>query len=151
MTPDRNIELTLALMGVRVRHKSESWLMRALGFILGAWFMERAWTTVGGRTIWAPSSARLDRLVAYEVALLHELVHIRQARHWPLVFQVSYLLLPVPFLFAWCRWRWEREAYLLNIRHGTHSVEEVVGLLWSKYGWCWPKPLMRRWLMRRSA
>lgn len=140
----------LAVMGVRVRRKSESWLMRSLGFFLGAWFRERAWTTIGSRTIWAPDTANLARLDKHEVSVLHELVHIRQARHWPVLFQLSYLLLPVPFFFAWFRWRWEREAYLVNIEYGTHSVEEVVDLLWSKYGWCWPKTAMRKWFLEKT-
>lgn len=142
------IDDTLTQMGVTVRRKAESRLMKLISFFLGAWFMRRAWTTIGSHTIWAPSSADLVNLDKHEVTLRHELMHIRQARLYPGWFQFSYLFFPVPFLFAWGRWRWEREAYLVNIEAGTHSVEEVINLLWSKYLWTWPKPLMRRWFLR---
>ena len=146
-----SIVCELTVRGVRVRLKSDSWVMALIGKILGKWFMQRAWTTIGPNTIWAPSSADLDNLLKHEIVLRHELVHIKQARCWPCWFQLSYLLLPMPFLFAWGRWRWEREAYLVNIEAGTHPIEDVVQLLWSKYAWCWPKPLMRRWFLKQRG
>ena len=42
----------------------------------------------------------------------HELVHVRQWRRWHVLFWIGYLLLPLPIGLAWCRWRFEREAYL---------------------------------------
>ncbi len=141
----------LNALGVRVRHKSESRLMCLLGFFLGARFMSHSWTTISGRTIWAPDRTRLDMLSVYAVIVRHELVHVKQARRLPLLWQLSYALLPVPFLFAWFRWRWEREAYLVNLRAHTTTIETVVNTLWSVYGWCWPKPLMRRWFWRQMV
>jgi hypothetical protein len=75
-------------------------------------------------------------------------VHIEQARRWPVFWQLSYLLLPLPFGFAWFRWHWEREAYLVDLRAGRLTVDEVVETLWSNYAWTWPKPWMRRWFER---
>lgn len=136
--------------GVRIRLKSESRLMRFLGSILGAWFMHSAWTTIGPRTIWAPVGARLDRLDVYALIIQHELVHVAQAKRWLVLFQLSYLLLPLPIWLAWCRWRWEREAYLVQLRAGA-SPAVLADLLWRRYGWPWPRPLMRRWFERALA
>lgn len=142
------LQAELDRLGVRVRHKQSSRLMRLLGWVLGYWWWTRAWVTIGPRTIWAPAHVALDRLDVYEATIRHELVHIQQARRYPLVWQVSYLLLPVPVVLAWCRWRWEREAYLVQLRAGAMTVEEVVSVLWRRYAWPWPRPWMRRWLAR---
>lgn len=142
----------LAAAGVRVRLKAESRLMRVLGWLLRLIgvrdFMMRFWTTIGPRTIWAPAGVSLAHLEAYALTIRHELVHARQARRWPVVFQVSYLLLPLPFGLAWFRWRWEREAYLVQLRAGAMTVDEVVDTLWRNYGWCWPRAWMRAWFKR---
>lgn len=141
----------LEAAGVRVRHKRDSLVCRVLSWFLGYWFWTRAWTTLGPRTIWAPPHVDLSRLDVYETIIRHELVHIRQARRWPLVWQLSYVLLPLPVGLAWFRWRWEREAYLVQLRARTMSIDEVVDALWRHYGWCWPRAWMRRWFARRVA
>lgn len=43
------IAFILAMLGVRVRSKGTSRLMRVIGKVLGKWFMQRAWTTIGSR------------------------------------------------------------------------------------------------------
>uniref|UniRef100_A0A6M3KYG0 Uncharacterized protein n=2 Tax=viral metagenome TaxID=1070528 RepID=A0A6M3KYG0_9ZZZZ len=150
---------------VVVRSKRDSLLMRALGWVfnlVGYDFMRRAWTTIGSRTIYAPTTvpqAKIDdynngwthSLNGHPRPLEHEMIHTRQAKRYPIIWQVSYLLLPVPVLFAWFRWRWEREAYLNDITKYGRDVDEVVDVMWSIYGWCWPKPLMRRWFKRRAG
>ena len=138
----------LARLDVRVRIKSESWLMRAIGCLLGRKFLERYWTTVSGSTIWAPIGTDLSRLDQYRVVIHHELVHVMQARRWPVLWQLSYLLLPLPVGLAYFRWRSERAAYLVDLRAGRVTVERVVQSLWSVYGWTWPRGLMRRWFLR---
>lgn len=139
--------------GVEVRHKSTSYLMRVLTVVLG-WVgldFNRFWTTVSRRVIYAPNHVDLSDLERHRVIIQHELVHIRQARRWPVLFQVSYLLLPLPVGLAWFRFYWERHAYLVDIHAGRLTVEDVVQTLWSNYGWVWPKPWMRRWFERKLA
>ena len=143
------IQDRLDAMGVRVSHKRSSWMMRFIGLILPAAFSTRFWTTVSGWHIHAPNGADLKALEKYESIILHELVHIRQARRFPGHWQLSYLLLPLPIGLAWFRWLWEREAYLVNIRAGTMSAEDVVQTLGSvNYFWSWPRPWMRRWFKK---
>ncbi len=149
--PTSDIAAELASAGVRVRHKGDSRLMRFLSFFLGEWFLLSAWTTISARTIWCPNHVPLDRLEDYETIIRHELVHARQARRWPVIWQIAYLLLPVPFLFAWCRWASERQGYLVNLRAGTTTIDAVVDTLWRRYGWCWPKPLMRRFFRKEMG
>ena len=139
-------------LGVQVRSKSESRLMRTIGWVLGLLgisFTERFWTTISGKIIWAPTTANLDNLEGYAVTLRHEMTHIRQARDYPVWFQLSYLLLPLPFLFAYGRWHWERQAYLVDIRAGR-PVEDIVQSLWRNYLFTWPKPWMRAWFAKRG-
>ena len=145
--------------GVVVRSKADSWLMRAIGWLLGLFgidFMGRFWTTISPGVIWAPVGANLSRLDVYATTIRHELVHREQMLRWKrwgwwlgvFLWQVSYLLFPVPFFFAYFRWRCEREAYLVNLSEGRATVDGVVQTLWRNYGFCWPKSLMRKWFER---
>lgn len=140
-------------LGVMVRDKRDSVLMQLIGamfFLLGKrrWFLDATWTTIGPRTIWAPRGTPLDRLDRYEDIVRHELVHIAQARRWPILWQLGYLLL-LPAGLAYVRWRSERAAYLVQIRMGTRTVEDVVKTLGGiGYLWCWPRPWMRRWFAK---
>jgi hypothetical protein len=52
------------------------------------------------------------------------------------------------FGFAWGRWFVERTAYLVQVKT-PEDVEWAVSVLWSFYGWCWPKAWMRRWFKER--
>lgn len=142
------IGVELAAARVTVRLKSESKLMRFLAVFLSSRFMTHQWTTVSARNIWAPVGTRLDQLDVYATIIRHELVHTRQARLRGL-WQLAYVLLPVPVLFAWCRWWSERRAYLVNIRAGTMTCEQVADVLWRYYAWPWPKSLMLRWLRKQ--
>ncbi len=122
-------------------------------------FLERYYTTIGPvigvPTGWEESSAAHR----YSV-LLHERHHVGQFRKgglgsaWLGILPVgiAYLLLPLPMGFAWCRWRFEREAYAVGIRAKLsfgfseerrrelldHATEALVG---PAYGWTaklWP-------------
>jgi hypothetical protein len=109
------------------------------------------WTTIG-RTIYYPKDVRHP--LAHPTAVEHEFVHVRQWERWGPLFWLSYLLLPLPIGLAWFRWRWEREAYLVQLAHRTDkavAIEQIVEALWSGYGWPWPRPWMRRWLARQLA
>jgi hypothetical protein len=147
-------DLETALRAHRVRfvpkHDSRAmrvaaWLLRPIG---SRAFMERYWTTVA-RTVYYPACVRDPR--AHPDVLAHELVHVRQWERWGVLLWATYLLLPLPFGLAWFRWRWEREAYLVQISSApdcAREIERVVEALWSGYGWPWPRAWMRRWFER---
>lgn len=155
----REVHLVVDGQRLTVKRKEDSRLMRVLGRVMGERFRRYFWTTISSTTTWAPSSVDLDRLGAreaeehgeHEVVLRHEATHARQAKKWPGWYQVSYLLLPLPVLFAYFRFRWEREAMLVDIHSQTKTIEEVIHVLWHSYGWCWPRPWMRRWFTKRLA
>ena len=105
------------------------------------------WTTLG-TTIWHPSN--IDPLHPSRADIrVHELIHVDQQVRWTVpVFLVCYLLLPLPFGLSWFRWRWEREAYMTQIKN-EDGIEPIVQLLGGfAYGWSWPRSLMRRWFLR---
>ncbi len=148
--PDR-----LAQQGVRLAPKAGSRLMRASALALRALgnraFMQRYWTTIG-RTIYYPECVT-DPL-AYPVVLEHELVHVRQWRRFGVLMWLSYLLLPLPIGLCWFRFRWEREAYLVELAHADDrgaEITRIVDALWFGYGFPWPRRWMRRWFERASA
>ena len=135
--------------------KAGSRLMRVCGLLLRAVgnrsFVERCWTTLG-RTIYYPASV-VDPL-AHPVVLEHELVHVRQWERWGVLMWISYLLLPLPIGLCWFRFRWEREAYLVELAHAVDREREltrIVDALWFGYGFCWPRPWMRRWFEAAGA
>lgn len=135
---------------VRIRSKAESKLMRFIAFFLGKEFMTSFWTTVSAYTIWAPVTVDLTKLEPrHFVTIEHELIHTQQAFDWPFLWQLAYLLLPLPFGFAYVRWRSERVAYLMNLRAGTLTIDDVCDLLWRKYFWTWPRKWMRRWFEKQ--
>lgn len=135
--------------------KADSRAMRLLARLLPAagtrGFMERYWTTVG-RTVYYPTSVR-DPL-AHRDILEHELVHVRQWERFGVLMWISYILLPLPFGLAWFRFRWEREAYLIQIERAAdrdREIERVVNALWYGYGRPWPRALMRSWFRKNAA
>jgi hypothetical protein len=140
---------------VRLVAKAESRLMRACAWALrplgNRVFMARYWTTIGS-TIYYPACVA-DPL-AHAVVLEHELVHVRQWRRWGVLMWLSYLLLPLPIGLCWFRFRWEREAYLVELAHATdreREITRIVDALWFGYAFPWPRPWMRRWFERTLA
>jgi hypothetical protein len=139
--------------GARVVAKQGSRRMRVLAALL--WpinraFMGRYWTTLG-RTVYYPTS--VSDPFAHADILEHELVHVRQWQRFGLWMWLSYLLLPLPFGLAWFRFRWEREAYLVEISRAEdreREIDRVVDALWHGYGWPWPRSLMRRWFQHHA-
>lgn len=139
--------------GVILVPKAGSRLMRVIAFLLrligNSEFMERYWTTIGSRIYYPTSVARPE---LHTEIIRHEAVHVKQWRRFGPLLWLTYLLLPLPFGFAWFRWRWEREAYLGDIRTGAATVDQVVAVLGSAaYGWAWPKPWMREWFRKELA
>lgn len=150
--------------GVKIRPKHQSTIMVLIAWVQ-SWFGDPVfltdfWTTLG-KTIWYPSKVNdpWEHLVVIE----HELVHIEQEDNvlgidppdW--LWLILYLCFPVPIFFAWYRWKCEREAYLVQLTPEKFeipqqlilAVERIVQSLWSDYGWCWPRFLMRRWFAKR--
>jgi hypothetical protein len=93
------------------------------------------------------------------VVLRHEAVHLRQFRRWTLPgMALLYLLVPLPAGLAWCRARFEQEAYAESIRaaaevwgagHPRRAEfrEHIIGqFLGPSYGWMWPfRAGLERW------
>jgi hypothetical protein len=133
--------------------KSESRLMRILGKFMPKRFMTHMWTTIGYK-VYYPTSVVNPLNESYDDVRTHEFIHIMQYANWGFLFWLSYLLLPVPVLFAWFRWYWEREAYDVQIAKCADwerkvYIDFVVKSLWDSYAWTWPKPLMRRYFYRK--
>ena len=140
---------------VRLIPKTQSLLMRLTAFILGSGFMNNFWTTYRlpfqkVPTITYPPDV-LDPL-KYFYTLEHEMVHVEDLRKpfAPIYMGLMVSLLPLPILFSG-RWYVERYAYLHNILNHGYSVDYVVETLWSKYAWCWPRSLMRKWFLKKIA
>jgi len=141
--------------------KKKSRFMRFVGFFLGRSFMEDFWTTYRlpfqkKGTITYPDSNDLSK---YEEipkwmwpTLEHELIHIEDMKSGWGLFKMFWLvwLLPLPIIFSG-RWFIERHAYLHNILNHGRSIEKSVDVLWSGYGWAWPKCLMRKWFNKKVA
>ena len=149
--------LAAELPRFRIRYKDESRLQRAIAALLrpfnrrylsdyttvmfgAVYFPSRSWQrAVGPRDIW--------------LILRHEAVHLRDARRWPLLFQLSYLfVLPAGVtLRAWWEWR----AYAESVR-ATMEIDGVVEdamladiaerFVGSDYLWMWPS---RAWIQSR--
>lgn len=171
ITPGMDLVAFARRHRVRFARKDRSRLMRAIGWLLGLFgvdFMDGFWTTVN-RTIYLPTSAplpdpqawptrgasenaRLDvRLLAYlernRSVVEHEFHHVLQWERWLVLYSLSYLLLPVPVLFAWCRWYWERGPNLYQIQNYGKDVDRAVEVLWRAYAMPWPRCWMRRWFL----
>lgn len=135
-------------LGAKFVHKNDSWFMKLIAILL--WpigmkqkFMTNFWTTIGRTIYYVGDESPLDPINIRIVH--HELIHIQQWDKYWLWQPISYLLFPVPFVFAWGRWRWEREAYLVSIVEYGYSIEGVVNSLWYNYAWTWPKKWMTEW------
>jgi hypothetical protein len=139
--------------------KADSRFMSFLGWLLkpiAPHFMTHFWTTIG-HTIYVPDRCLADWntevwFERHATIIEHEETHVVQCERWGMVLLTFlYLFFPLPFFFAWGRWRIEREAYMENIRAAETkfdralTIDWVVNTLWSNYGWVWPKSWMRQW------
>ena len=85
----------------------------------------------------------------------HEEVHIEQIQKYGFLLHTTlYFLLPFPIFFAYFRWKFEREAYLVTLSsfptyQREEAVEKIVDSLWSEYFLTWPKSLMRKWFLEQ--
>jgi hypothetical protein len=140
----------LEAAGIRVIPKTESRLMRAIGWFSED-FMKVWWTSYrvpfGPPTITYPSDTKDP--YAFPQVLKHERIHCEQFRPWyaPLWMLLLETLIPLPIFWSG-RWYVERKAYLRDILAGVCCVEEAVQTLWYSYGYVYPKPLMRRYFQK---
>ncbi len=154
-----NLHEELTKRNIAFVRKDKSKLMKVINFFLyysfiNRHFMDRFWTVIGSKTIYYPTNIEVvdvdNNLSIYAPILEHELIHIQQKEKWGILWQISYIFLPLPILFAWFRWRWEREAYLININKYNWNIEFIADTLWSNYGWTWPKSWMTKWFKENS-
>lgn len=151
--------------------KRRSRLMRVAAALLTLFTMGRSsafmlsLTTTVGYTIYTPAIWESLPPSAKIRTLRHERVHMRQRRRLSApVFWFLYLFFPVPCIFAYCRYRFEREAYretlvALYEMHGSSELlhrerrENIVSnFTSSNYFWTWPfRKSVERWYDRTVA
>lgn len=105
-------ELKTEFPNFEIVQKENNWLMRLIYnlTLMRFWnpdFMSAYVTVMFGR-VYMPSYL-IGSLTGYMV-LRHERVHLRDAARWPVLFELSYLLFPLPF-FITMRAYWEYRAY----------------------------------------
>lgn len=151
---------TAEFPSLRVVEK-EGWFWKLLNTLLVIFsfgknktFLTKFITTIGP-VIAVPKDWPASDETKYMV-LAHELVHIKQQARlgfgnpWVglVPFAIAYLFLPIPTLFAYCRYRFELEAYVVSI----HKALELYGkdtamayldayvnsLSGYQYIWAWP-------------
>jgi hypothetical protein len=147
-------------LGVKIVYK-EGWFWKALAWLVlivtfgQNKFFDQYITTVY-KTIGVPRAWDSWPAISKLEILTHELCHVQQLKKWtPPGFFLCYLLFPLPFGLAWCRYRIEREAYVAGfavlLRYKVvsravlieHVVEEMSG---AGYGWAWPfSKSVRKW------
>jgi len=128
---------------VKLKPRSSHWLLRIIDKIIGA---NIYWTTIGD-TIYHPDA--IDNPEMFVEIIEHEKVHIEQYKKLGVpLFMFLYIFMFLPIGLSYFRFRLEREAYLVELKHGA-SVDQVVDTLWRYYGWPWPKFLMRRWFLKQ--
>lgn len=135
---------------IKLAPKDSVWWMGVIAWLLSIIgnkkFMDGFWTTVG-ETIYYPSSVKNPLDSQHASILEHEAVHVVQYRKNKAFFTVAYIFLPIPCFFAYWRWKYEREAYMVQLKRNSspEAIEWVVNTLWSNYAWTWPKSWMREW------
>lgn len=138
--------------------KRDSWMMRAIGWFNPA-FLSELWTTIGS-TCYVPT---LDDagirspgwLLKNRENIAHEEVHEAQWKTYGPLFLLLYILVPLPVYYSYFRWKFEREAYFLEVRAATpllrrRVINNIVSELNMFYFRPWPVDSMRRWLYRES-
>lgn len=156
-------ELARELPRFKVCYKDESALQRLIGKVV--WPFNRTYmtnyTTVMFGRVYFPTKAWRDRVVPQVIyeTLRHEAVHLRDARRFPIVFQLSYLFL-LPAVFS-ARAIWELRAYSESIRVHAEIWGKVPDSMLQRledrfagpdyFYMCPFRGFVRRWLERARA
>jgi hypothetical protein len=144
------------------------WFWKILDFIfwvVGGFkksdFMRRA-TTIGP-VIAYPEGTVLSHVSMNDyITLTHEAVHVKQCAKlglgepWigTLLFLILYLFVPLPAWRSWFRFKFEREAYLVEYKTTkkfgfTPDIEHYVKVLSGPdYLYTWPEAKVRAWFKR---
>lgn len=123
------------------------------------------YTTTVGSTIYFPLGWTKEHANEVDyITFCHELKHVERYKSLGLgsaalgfvIFLILYLFVPLPILFAWFRYAFEREAYLESYNAAKRiglkpEIDYYVKLLTGvSYLWAWPFPcLVRRWFLKR--
>jgi hypothetical protein len=107
--------------------------------------------TVIGDTLYVPDDWDDEPPADRAICLRHERVHLRQRRRWTMpLFAAAYLLFPLPVGLAYCRARFEWEAYRETLRatfelKGAAAVRDpllrarmIERFAGPAYLWMWP-------------
>lgn len=150
-----NADIGREFPSFKVVYKAESTLMRAVNVVLSIvtlgnskMFMSDFTTTIGN-TVYVPSTWSMMSTASQCVTLRHERVHMRQAKKMSfLLFALLYVFFPLPLGLAWCRAKFEMEAYAETLRawneYGANITQtgfrqDVIDhFLTGQYGWMWP-------------
>jgi|SRR5690606_22038558 len=147
--------------------KQDSKLMRTIAVFLriltfgqATDFMSRFHTTIG-YTLYVSSSWDSMPNQGKMVVLRHERVHMRQAAAYGLLlFSFLYLFFPLPFILAYFRMKFEREAYEESMRATLELYPGGISILTrpfykermvrhftsAEYFWMWPfKRSVEKW------
>lgn len=143
--------------------KETSSFMKLLDLLLKVitlWRMKdfmRTFTTTIGYIVYVPSGWKMRPLKSRNIILRHERVHMRQRARLGLWYSISYLLFPLPVVWAYFRMKYEMEAYEESLRavaeyYGTASFTPVMRRSFvghftgPEYFWTWPwKARIERW------
>ncbi|MCO4760352.1 MAG: hypothetical protein KC502_02535 [Myxococcales bacterium] len=116
---DLEAKLKAELPGFAIGYKDENQLQKRIGRVVrpfNSTYMTN-YTTVLFGVVWFPSRhwrAQVGPRAIYEI-LLHEAVHLRDARRFWGFFHLSYLFLPLPAFVTLRAW-WEWRAYAETMR-----------------------------------
>jgi len=136
--------------------KRGSWAMRLFGLVLGERFLTTYVSTIGSR-VYVPDEFDGWTEASRCVVLRHERVHMRQSRRLTfLLFTLLYALVPLPLGLAYCRARFEMEAYAESLQafkdydmdySSDHRREWFLRQFTTgMYVWMWPfKGVLNRW------
>ena len=140
--------------------KAIHWILFVISFGKQKTFYDEYTTTVGN-TIYYQAGWRRETATISDCAILaHEGRHVRQFIKWGfgsaklgiLIMGILYLFVPIPVLFAWFRYRFEREAYKVSYYiwwelGGTPNIEYCVKhLTTGQYLWTWVlKKQVQKW------
>lgn len=139
---------------VRLVKRDQDPLMVFISLFLGKRFLRDFWTTYRlpfCRPVIAYPS-HIESPMEHWRIFAHELVHVRQFEPWygPFVVALLATVFPLPMYYSG-RWYIERWAYALDIANGWRLTEDVIEILWTRYGKCWPKHRMRVWFQKHAG
>ena len=127
-------------MVIYTKKEYASWYIK----IILLFVPDEYWITIWD-TVYYPNAVEDIFDPEYDDIKAHEAIHVPQWKKYKILFPILYLVIPFPIFFAYFRWLFEREAYLVNIKSGHRTVDSVVFKLWWGYLFTWPPNLMRKW------